>query len=482
MTIKDLETVYPLLIVIGWACVLLLVDLFIPKDRKGWTAFLAAVGLTAALGFTIAYAGEEMTGFSGMVTLDRFGSFLNGLFLASGLLGVAIAYNYLRRMNIERGEYYMLILFSTAGMMLMAQAADLVIIFLALELLSLPLYVLSAFARPHTESEESGLKYFLLGAFSTGFVVYGIALVYGATGTTSLAGAAAAITEPGFTRYFLLIGAALILVGFGFKVAAVPFHMWAPDVYQGAPSTVTAFLSTASKAAGFAALLRVFGGSVGTAAPEWVLMVAVLAALSMIVGNLLAIPQRDIKRMLAYSGLAQAGYALVGLASPTPLGKFATIFFLFQYLFTNLGAFLIVSIIGRGRNEDEIVDYNGLHQRNPVLAFALLLLLLSLGGIPPLSGFWGKVLVFWAAIDSGQYGLVFIGVLASVVSLYYYLMVARALYIEPAEARPPAKVSYAAAVAVCVCVLLVVGLAYPAPVLHLARQAAVVLSVAGHGG
>jgi NADH-quinone oxidoreductase subunit N len=233
---------------------------------------------------------------------------------------------------------------------------------------------------------------------------------------------------------------------------------------------VTAFLSTASKAAGFAALLRVFLGPIGMAAHQWVLVVAGMAALSMIVGNLLAIPQRDIKRMLAYSGIAQAGYALVGLTAGQ-LGALATMFFLFQYLFTNLGAFLIVSSVGRGAQGDEITDYHGLSQRNPVLAFALLLLLLSLGGIPPLSGFWGKVFVFWAAIQAGQYGLVFIGVLASVVSLYYYLMVARALYIEPAEARPPIKVTPALAVAVFICVLLVIGLAYPNPILQLAHQA-----------
>ena len=224
MTSDDLRTVLPLLIIIGWACALLLVDLFIPKERKGWTAFLASVGLAVGLGFTLAYAGLEQTGFSGMVTLDRFSSFLNALFLASGLLGIAISYGYLKRMGIERGEYYVLILFSTAGMMLMAQAADLIIIFLALELLSLPLYVLAAWARPRTESEEAGIKYFLLGAFATGFVVFGIALAYGASGgqgTTSISGIAQAVNAPGFNKYFLSIGAALILVGFGFKTAAV---------------------------------------------------------------------------------------------------------------------------------------------------------------------------------------------------------------------------------------------------------------------
>ncbi len=439
MTIKDLETVYPLLIVIGWACVLLLVDLFIPKDRKGWTAFLAAVGLTAALGFTIAYAGEEMTGFSGMVTLDRFGSFLNGLFLASGLLGVAIAYNYLRRMNIERGEYYTLILFSTAGMMLMAQAADLVIIFLALELLSLPLYVLSAFARPHTESEESGLKYFLLGAFSTGFVVYGIALVYGATGTTSLAGAAAAITEPGFTRYFLLIGAALILVGFGFKVAAVPFHMWTPDVYQGAPSPVTGFMAVGAKVAGFAALLRIFATAMPSLREDMVPILWGLAALTMVIGHVLAISQSNIKRMLAYSSIAHTGYILMAFVTFShpkygPDSVAAALFYLVTYAITSYGAWSVVISLEKKDNQGlEIADYAGLSKRRPLMAAAMAIFMLSLTGMPITLGLVGKFYLFRIAVESGYIGLAVIGVLTSLVSAFYYLRVIVVMYMRDGE-------------------------------------------------
>ena len=236
MTQSDLYTLLPLIVLVVWTCALLLVDLFIPKGRKGWTALLAAVGLAAAMGITLAQAGREITAFNGMVVLDGFSSFLNVLFLGTGLLSIAIAYGYLKRMDIERGEYYILMLFSISGMMLMAQAADLIIVFLALELLSIPLYVLAAFARPRADSEEAGLKYFLLGAFATGFVVYGITLVFGATGATSLSGITIAVAAGTFMKYLLLIGAALILVGFSFKVAAVPFHMWTPDVYQGAPT------------------------------------------------------------------------------------------------------------------------------------------------------------------------------------------------------------------------------------------------------
>ena len=231
---SDFEVIQPLTFLTAWACVLLLVDLFISKDRKGITALLSALGLALTLGFTLSQIGREETGFSGMVVLDGFSTFVNALLLLSGLLGIALAYGYVKRMGLERGEYYTLLLFSVTGMMLMAQATDLIVVFLALELLSIPLYVLAAFARPKVESEEAGIKYFLLGAFSTGFVVYGIALIFGATGSTNLA-AIFASASTNASNLLLTIGAALVLIGFGFKVAAVPFHMWTPDVYQGAP-------------------------------------------------------------------------------------------------------------------------------------------------------------------------------------------------------------------------------------------------------
>ncbi|MCL5611929.1 MAG: NADH-quinone oxidoreductase subunit N [Chloroflexi bacterium] len=328
---QDFSTILPITILIVWACLLLLVDLFVPKGRKGVTALLAALGLAATLGFTLSQIGREpMTGFNSMVVLDGFSTFINALLLISGMLGVALAYGYVKRMDLERGEYYTLLLFSVIGMMLMAQAADLIMVFLGLELLSIPLYVLAAFARPKAESEEAGLKYFLLGAFSAGFVVYGIALVFGATGTTSLAGILPSassgtlrLAQGGASNLLLTIGAALILVGFGFKVAAVPFHMWTPDVYQGAPTPVTAFMAAGAKIAGFAALLRVFGSALPSLAIDLTPVLVVLAALTMIVGNMLAISQSDIKRMLAYSSIAHAGYILMAFvpirASRTPV-------------------------------------------------------------------------------------------------------------------------------------------------------------------
>ena len=346
-TPDDYSTIWPLIFLSAWACVLLLVDLFIPKERKGITALLSALGLAITLGLTLAQIGVGLTGFNGMVVIDGFAVFVNALLLVSGLLGVALAYGYVKRMGLERGEYYTLLLFSVTGMMLMAQAADLIVVFLALELLSIPLYVLAAFARPRAESEEAGLKYFLLGAFATGFVVYGTALVFGATGSTNLitiVGRAA----PGAENLLLLsIGAAGILVGFGFKVAAVPFHMWTPDVYQGAPTAVTAFMSSGAKIAGFAALLRVFATAFPSIAVDMTGILWALAALTMILGNVIAISQSNIKRLLAYSSIAHAGYILMafvpyGNPDVAPVSIAAGLFYLVAYAVTNFGAWGVV--------------------------------------------------------------------------------------------------------------------------------------------
>ncbi len=268
MTQADLFTLLPIIVLTVWALVLLVVDLFIPSDRKGWTALLAAAGLALTIGFALSQNGQQSYGFNGMVVLDGFSTFVSILLLFSGLMGISLAYSYLKRMGIERGEYYSLMLFSIVGMMLMAQASDLIVVFIALELLSIPLYVLAAFAHPQHNSGEAGLKYFLLGAFSGGFVVYGIALVFGATQSTALTGIATAALTGVANVPLMLAGSALILVGFAFKVAAVPFHMWTPDVYQGAPTSVTAFMAAGAKIAGFAALMRVFSTAFPTLAAD----------------------------------------------------------------------------------------------------------------------------------------------------------------------------------------------------------------------
>ncbi len=433
----NFSIILPLLVLTLWACALLLVDLFV--KRKGVTALLAALGLVISLGLTLSQIGVTDSGFNKMIVLDGFSNFVDALLLVSGLFGVMLAYGYVKRMGLERGEYYTLLLFSIVGMMLMAQATDLIIVFLALELLSIPLYVLAAFARPQTESEEAGLKYFLLGAFSGGFVVYGIALVFGATRSTNLADIVSAASSGTASLPLLTIGAALILVGLGFKVAAVPFHMWTPDVYQGAPSAVTAFMAAGAKIAGFAALLRVFSLAFPSLAPSLTTVLAVLAALTMIVGNLVAIAQTNIKRLLAYSSIAHAGYILMafvpyGQSSIVSTSIAAGLFYLVSYALTNFGAWAVVIALEKAEGKGlEIADYAGLGRKYPALAAAMTVFMLSLTGIPPTLGFVGKFYLFRAAMDGQYYLLALIGVLTSLISAYYYLRVVVTMYMRDGE-------------------------------------------------
>ena len=434
----DFTTILPLLILTVWGCVLLLVDLFIPKSRKGITALLSAAGLVVTLGFTVSQVGIEEIGFNDMIVVDGFSTFVNALLLISGLLGIALAYGYVKRMGIERGEYYTLLLFSVVGMMLMAQATDLIIVFLALELLSIPLYVLAAFARRNAQSEEAGLKYFLLGAFSTGFVVYGIALIFGATGSTGLA-AIVQSASAGTSGLLLTIGAALVLIGFGFKVAAVPFHMWTPDVYQGAPTAVTAFMSSGAKIAGFAALLRVFATAFPSIATDMTDILWVLSAATMILGNIVAIAQTDIKRLLAYSSIAHAGYILMafvpyGNPEVRDVSIAAGLFYLVSYAFTNFGAWGVVIALEKSEGKGlQISDYAGLSKKYPALAAAMAVFMLSLIGLPPTIGLIGKIYLFRAVIDAGFIWLAIIGVLTSLISAYYYLRVVVIMYMRDGE-------------------------------------------------
>jgi NADH-quinone oxidoreductase subunit N len=432
----DFQTILPLTILTVWACALLLVDLFIPKAQKWLTAFLAAAGLAVTLGFTIAQIGRSASGFSGMVALDGFSTFLNALQLVCGLLGIALAYGYLKRIGLERGEYYILLLFSIVGMMLMAQATDLIVIFIALELLSIPLYVLAAFNRTQAASEEAGLKYFLLGAFSAGFLVYGITLIYGATGSTNLAQIFAANPT---SNVLLTIGAALILVGFGFKIAAVPFHMWTPDVYQGAPTSVTGFMSSGAKIAGFAALLRVFSTAFPALAVDMTDVLWALAALTMILGNLVAISQTNIKRMLAYSSIAHAGYILMafvpyGNPDVARVSIAAGLFYLVAYALTNFGAWGVVIALeqpdGKGL---QISDYSGLFWKKRGLALAMTVFMFSLIGFPPTIGMVGKFYLFRSVISGGYTGLAIIGVVTSLISAYYYLRVVVNMFMREGE-------------------------------------------------
>jgi NADH-quinone oxidoreductase subunit N len=445
MSLSDLfastNAILPLVIVAAWAIALLVIDLFIPRERKGLTALLAGLGLIVALVVTILRLNQTAIAFNGMAVMDGFASFLFVLFLMSGVLAIILSYDYLKRMDLERGEYYILLMFSVSGMMLMATAADLIVVFLALELLSIPLYVLAGFAVPRPESEEASLKYFLLGSFSTGIFVYGTALVYGGTGTTSIQAIIAAVNTGSAQPTLLLVGAAMTLIGLGFKVAIVPFHMWTPDVYHGAPSSVTAFMAVGAKAAGFAALLRIFILAFPSLASDLAPVMWVLSAATMLLGNVVAIAQTNIKRLLAYSSIAQAGYifmALVPYGNPKVSADAvaSALFYLAAYAFTSFTAWAVVIMLeqseGRGLNLD---DYAGLGRKYPLLGFAMTVAMPSFIGVPPTLGFVGKFYLFSTVIKGGYIGLALIGLLTSLVSAYYYLRVVVIMYMRAGEPK-----------------------------------------------
>jgi NADH-quinone oxidoreductase subunit N len=476
----DLITILPVTILVAWGVLLLVADLWIPPERKGITAILSVFGQAIALGIVLAQSGQRFSAFHDMVVLDGFSTFLQVIFLASGITAVALAYDYLKRMQIERGEFYVLMLFSTAGMILMSQAANLLMIFLALELLSIPMYVLAGFARPKGESEEAALKYFLLGAFASGFVLYGIALVFGATAHLDFAGIVNAIQNGTSNLVLLVMGAAMLLVGFGFKVAAVPFQMWVPDVYQGAPTPVTAFMSVAVKAAGFAALVRVFLILFPTLAEQMTPVLWVLAALTMLVGNIVALAQTNIKRMLAYSSIAHAGYILMafvaygdGVAAQNVVAS--TLFYLVAYGVTSFGAWsLVIMLEQRNGNGLQLDDLAGVGKKYPWLGVAMLIFMLSFSGVPITVGFWGKFYLFRTALQAGFAGLAVIGLLTSVVSVYYYLRVVVNMFMKPGE--PVLSINPWVGIVIGVCAVAVVGLALvPGSVLQLALSAVLVL-------
>jgi NADH-quinone oxidoreductase subunit N len=439
MTTLDLLAILPIIFLVGWASLLLLLDVFITKKVEGLTASLAAIGVLIALGISIWEFGGTTTAFNGMVEADGFSNFLTILFCGSGLIGIILAYHYLKRMEIKRGEFYPLLLYSISGMILMSQAADLIVVFLALELLSIPLYILAGFARPDPNSEEAAIKYFLLGAFAGGFVVYGVALSFGATGTTSLSGIVDTITAGSADLNLLLVGAGLILIGLGFKVAVIPFHMWTPDVYQGAPTPVTAFMAVGAKAAGFAALLRIFLAALPVLDKDLVPVFWALSGLTMFGGNLIAIAQSNIKRMLAYSSIAHAGYIMmavvvIGQSTLIQDAVASAAFYLLGYALTNFGAWsVVISLEQREGQGLELEDYFGLGKKYPAMAVAMLVFMLSFIGVPPTLGFVGKFYLFRTVLSGGFTWLAVIGVLTSLLSAYYYLRVVVYMYMREGD-------------------------------------------------
>ena len=485
----NLGAALPALSLAAGACILFLLDAFIPKNRKVITAVLAVIGLVVSFVLSLGGFSVHTSAFSGMFIADPFTALVNVITIIATFMSILVAYSYLQRTNMARGEFYPLLLISASGAMFMGSAGDLVVVFVGLELLSIPLYILAGFRRNDARSEESAMKYFLLGAFSTGFLVYGIALIYGATGTTSLQAifneiAAAKITSP----FLLLAGVGLLLVALGFKVAAVPFHMWTPDVYQGAPTPVTAFMSVAAKVGGFGALLRLVVFAIPALVlvqdahateihAAWQVTVSVLAAATMILGNFVALTQRDIKRLLAYSSIAHAGYILMAVAAAGTIavttnaaGKqivslnFAqdamqgALIYLLAYAFTNIGAFAVAISVERDDTSGTLLDdFAGLSARQPWLGTAMTIFMLSLTGIPLTAGFTAKWFVFLPTINSGLGWLALIGVLTSLISAYYYLRVVVKIWLEPGQADGKLPFSLSSAVALCVIGTVVLG-------------------------
>jgi NADH-quinone oxidoreductase subunit N len=445
---SDLIGILPELVLGGAFLLLMLLDLVIPASRRTWLAGFALLGVAAAFVVTIFCwfnAAKGRTVYSGSFAYDRYALFVDAILLVSAALVLMISPHYLNRRGIHYGEYYALILAATVGMMLLAGATSLMVIFLAIELLSLALYVLSGFSRHEERSQEAALKYLLLGGFASGFLLFGMALIYGETGHTQLAQISAAIQGEKAIDPLLLAGVILLFIGFAFKVSAAPFHSWTPDVYQGAPTSVTTFMSVTTKVAAFAALVRVFtytfAGGGTNFYTNWEPVVALVAIASMVIGNVAALTQTSVKRMLAYSGIAQAGYILIGVAvgavvlpsgQTSSLGTIAVLYYLAAYAVSNIGAFAVITVMaGRGEDLDSYDGLRGLAHRRPFVAASMALFLFSLGGFPPTAGFFAKFLVFTAAINANQTPLALWGIATSAVSAFYYLRVGLLMYQRP---------------------------------------------------
>lgn len=473
LPIPNIPAIMPEIVLTTGICLLIIIDLFLSQEKKEKIGILSIIVLVITMLYTKGIAGKEVLTFSNMFIVDNYALFFKFVFLIIALLSIMLSLLYIQIEDINWGEYYCLILFATLGMMIITSGSDLISIYVGIELMALPLYVLAGFIKRDTKSIEAALKYFLLGAFSSGIILYGIALFYGLTGTTNLKGIADYLTTHQIiSNPAVIFSLILMIAGFGFKIAAVPFHMWAPDVYEGAPTSITAFMSVGPKAAAFSALVRVFMVGFPLLKPHWEILIWVLAVFTMTIGNIVAIVQTNIKRMLAYSSIAQAGYILIGLIAGNEIGLASILLYILVYSFMNLGAFAVIILLCRkGERGDKIEDFTGLATTNPYSAIALLIFFLSLTGIPPTAGFVGKFYIFAAAIDAGYIWLAVVGVLNSTVSLYYYFQVVRAMYLKDTSATQR-TLSFSPAIMVAllfmVVITLVIGI-YPGPFIDVAK-------------
>lgn len=483
----DLLVILPELIVVGAACLLLVLEPLTPPSRKELLAWLSLGALALCIGLTggqISVLNLRVSAFSDLVVVDGYARFWKLLLYGVTGLTILMSLPYLKAERLQLGEYYGFILLALSGMMVMVSGADLLTIYLGTELMSLSLYVMAGLKRSSPRSLEASAKYFVLGAFSSGLLLYGISLLYGVAGSTKLGAVAAAIGSRGFDDPLLLIATILLAAGFGFKLAVVPFHMWTPDVYQGAPTSVTAFMAVASKAASFAAFLRVFVEGLGGLKADWSNLFLLLCLATLILGNLVAIVQTNIKRMLAYSSIAHAGYALIGLVaagrgmgeSGGASGLASVMLYLALYAFMTLGAFAVIGMFRKGGLEGEdIEDFSGLAKRQPLAAFLMLVFMVSLAGIPPTAGFIGKFYVFMAAVEAGLAWLAVVALIFAAISAYYYMRVVMVMYMrepDPSAGEVPQLVASPALTVVLACAVagvILFGL-FPNPLVSLALQ------------
>lgn len=482
LAISGFSYLLPEIVLTVAALVLLVADVFVPR-RPRVLAGLALAGLAATALAIVPLAGVHTEIGPGLLAVDTFSLFFKGLFLAAAALTILMSVPYLETERAGVGEYYFLVLCATLGMMIMAAGIDLITAFIGLETMAVSFYVLAGFIKPNPRSNEAAVKYYLLGAFSLGILLYGMSLLYGLSGTTglrsmaeALAGAATA-AGPGAAGgggALLVLAMMLVAAGLAFKIAAVPFHMWAPDVYEGAPTPITAFLSVGSKAASFAMLLRIFIEGLGAVSADWTALFWVLSALTMTVGNVAAITQSNVKRMLAYSSIAHAGYVLMGLVVHSERGITAMVVYLAAYAFMQLGAFAVIVLLHRhDLAGEDLKDFSGLSGRSPFAAFVMLVCLLSLGGVPPTAGFMGKLWLFGAAVQQGYYGLAVIGVLNSALSLYYYARLVVFMYLKRETTGSEPVLSPALAFTLASVLVLVVGLGvYPRALFDVAGASA----------
>src|SRR5580765_311575 len=483
ISLTDFYYILPELVLTVGALLVLSADVALPKSQRAALAWVTLLALGATAVSLLPFTSTRVEVAHGLMAVDQFALFFKVIFLGSAAITVLMSIRYLAVDGASPGEYYFLILCATLGMFVMAGGIDLITIFIGLETMAVSFYILAGFIKPNQRSNEAAVKYFLLGAFSLGILLYGMSLMYGLSGTTNLRTMATVFSGQEQDPR-LVLAVILVVAGVGFKIAAVPFHMWAPDVYEGAPTPITAFLSVGSKAASFAMVIRIFVEGLPSMNADWRLLFEVLAIVTMTVGNVAAVTQTNIKRMLAYSSIAHAGYILIGIVAWTPTnprGITAALIYLLIYSFMQLGAFAVVVMLRRQDVVgDELKDFSGLAFRNPFAAFAMLLFMLSLGGIPPTAGFMGKFWLFSAAIDARYYGLALIGVLNSAISLYYYIRIVVFMYLkkETIGSQPTTSPALAVVLGVAVLGTLVIGV-YPRLLFEVAEMSARTLGAAG---